>query len=183
MSICVIDEEGAIKFEGKVVSDVEAIVAVLQKLGAQICQIGLEAGTLTQYLTYDLRAAGYEVICLEARHVTATLAAMRNKTDRNDARGLAQILRSGWYRTVYVKSLQSHQSRALRTSRKAVLSKCIDLENELRGLLKVLGVRLPMRVGHVPLTLWSGATFSTIPIGRQLCFPCWMLARCCTRRF
>jgi len=95
VSICVIDEEGAIKFEGKVVSDVEAIVAVLQKLGAQICQIGLEAGTLTQYLTYDLRAAGYEVICLEARHVTATLAAMRNKTDRNDARGLAQILRSG----------------------------------------------------------------------------------------
>ena len=148
VSICVIDNEGAIKFEGKVASDVEAIVAVLKKLGAQICQVGLEAGTLTQYLTYGLRAAGYEVICLEARHVAATLAAMRNKTDRNDARGLAHILRTGWYRTVYVKSVQSHQTRALLTSRKAVLSKCIDLENELRGLLRVLGVRLPMRVGH-----------------------------------
>ena len=73
---------------------------------------------------------------------------MRNKTDRNDARGLAQILRTGWYRTVHVKSLHSHQVRALLASRKAILKKCVDLENELRGLLKVFGVRLPSRVGH-----------------------------------
>jgi transposase len=77
---------------------------------------------------------------MEARQVAASLAAMRNKTDRNDARGLAQILRTGWYRAVHVKSAQSHQVRALLSSRKAILSKCIDLENELRGLLKVIGV-------------------------------------------
>jgi transposase len=89
----------------------------------------------------------------EARRISrweheAVLEAMRNKTDRNDARGLAQILRTGWYRTVHVKSAASHQARALLSSRKVVLSKCCDLENELRGLLKVFGVRLPMRVGH-----------------------------------
>ncbi len=85
---------------------------------------------------------------MEARQVAASLAAMRNKTDRNDARGLAQILRTGWYRTVHVKSIESHQVRALLSSRKMILTKCIDLENELRGLLKVFGVRLPPRVGH-----------------------------------
>jgi transposase len=81
------------------------------------------------------------------RQVAATLQAMRNKTDRNDARGLAQILRTGWSRTVHVKSVASHQARALLSSRKVVISKFCDLENELRGLLKVFGVRLPMRGG------------------------------------
>lgn len=148
VSICVIDESGAIRFESKVAAEVDLIVAALRKFSPEIRQVGFEAGTLTQYLTYGLRAAGIEVICLEARQVAASLAAMRNKTDRNDARGLAQILRTGWYRTVHVKSAQSHQVRALLSSRKAILSKCIDLENELRGLFKVIGVRLPMRVGH-----------------------------------
>jgi transposase len=110
--------------------------------------VGFEAGTLTQYLTYGLQAAGFEVICLEARRVSVTLAAMRNKTDRNDARGIAQILRTGWYSRVHVKSLHSHQVRALLASRKVILKKCVDLENELRGLLKVFGIRLPSRVGH-----------------------------------
>ena len=99
-------------------------------------------------MTYGLQKAGFEVICLEARQTAATLAAMRNKTDRNDARGLAQILRTGWYRTVHVKSLESHQVRALLASRKATLAKCVDLENELRGLLKIFGVRLAPRVAH-----------------------------------
>ena len=124
------------------------IVATLRHFSGEIRQVGFEAGTLTQYLTYGLSHAGFDVICLEARQVAASLAAMRNKTDRNDARGLAQILRTGWYRTVHVKSIESHQVRALLSSRKMILTKCIDLENELRGLLKVFGVRLPPRVGH-----------------------------------
>jgi transposase len=140
VSICVVDDSGAIRFESKVVAETEAIVGALRKFEPEIRQVGFEAGTLTQYLTYGLRAAGFEVICMEARQVAASLAAMRNKTDRNDARGLAQILRTGWYRAVHVKSAQSHQVRALLSSRKAILSKCIDLENELRGLLKVIGV-------------------------------------------
>ena len=148
VSICVVDEVGVVRYEEKVCAEVDLIVTRLRRFSTEIKQLGLEAGTLTQYLTYGLQQAGYEVICLEPRQTAATLAAMRNKTDRNDARGLAQILRSGWYRRVHVKSLESHQLRALLTSRKAILTKCIDLENELRGLLKIFGVRLAGRVGH-----------------------------------
>ena len=148
VSICVVDESGEVWHEAKVSAEVDVIVATLRRFSAEIRQVGFEAGTLTQYLTYGLSEAGYEVVCMEARQVAASLAAMRNKTDRNDARGLAQILRTGWYRTVHVKSLESHQVRALLTSRKMILTQCIDLENELRGLLKVFGVRLPPRVGH-----------------------------------
>ena len=148
VSICVVDESGEVWHEAKVSAEVDVIVATLRRFSAEIRQVGFEAGTLTQYLTYGLSEAGYEVVCMEARQVAASLAAMRNKTDRNDACGLAQILRTGWYRTVHVKSLESHQVRALLTSRKMILTQCIDLENELRGLLKVFGVRLPPRVGH-----------------------------------
>ena len=98
VSICVVDETGVVQYEAKVAAEVDVIVASLRRFTSEIKQVGFEAGALTQYLTYGLQAAGFKVICLEARQVAATLAAMRNKTDRNDARGLAQILRSGWYR-------------------------------------------------------------------------------------
>jgi len=110
--------------------------------------VGFEAGVLTQHLTYGLKAAGHEVVCMEARQVSAALAAMRNKTDKNDARGIAQILRTGWYSRVHVKSVESHYVRVLLASRKAIFNKCIDLENEVRGLLKIFGVKLPPRVYH-----------------------------------
>jgi transposase len=148
VSICVVDASGELRYEAKVAAELDVIVATLRRFSAEIKQVGFEAGALTQYLTYGLSEAGYDVVCMEARQLAASLAAMRNKTDRNDARGLAQILRTGWYRTVHVKSIESHQVRALLSSRKMVLSKCIDLENEVRGLLKVFGVRLPPRVGH-----------------------------------
>jgi transposase len=147
VSICVVDDKGEVCLEAKVAAEIDAIVDRLRKFSSDVKSVGFEAGTLTQYLTYGLQA-GFEVICLEARQVSVTLAAMRNKTDRNDARGLAQILRTGWYSRVHVKSLHSHQVRALLASRKAILKKCVDLENELRGLLKVFGIRLPSRVGH-----------------------------------
>ena len=90
----------------------------LHRFDRDVKSVGFEAGTLTQYLTYGLQAAGFEVVCLEARQVSVTLAAMRNKTDRNDARGIAQILRTGWYSRVHVKSLHSHQVRALLARRR-----------------------------------------------------------------
>ncbi len=146
--LCVIDQDGEIQAEAKLDSQVECIVAILWELKLEIAAIGLEAGTLTQYLTYGLQAAGYEVICMEARQVKAALSAMRNKTDKNDARGIAQLLRSGWYSRVHVKSIESHHIRMLLSSRKAVLNKCIDLENEIRGLFKVFGIKLPPKLGH-----------------------------------
>ena len=105
VNLCVIDEQGEIKAETKLASEVEDIVAYLQGLEYEVSSVGLEAGTLTQYLTYGLQSAGYEVICMEARQVKAALSAMRNKTDKHDARGIAQILRSGWYSRVHVKSI------------------------------------------------------------------------------
>jgi transposase len=171
VSICVVDEVGVVRHEAKVAAEIELIVAALRRFSAEIKQVGFEAGTLTQYLTYGLQAAGFEVICLEARQVAATLAAMRNKTDRNDARGLAQILRSGWYRRVHVKSLESHQVRALLSSRKAILTKCVDLENELRGLLKIFGVRLAARVGHGSFDEAVRATLTADPLLARALLP------------
>src|SRR4029453_11605734 len=148
ISICIVDDTGDVRYEAKIPAEIPRVVACLRSFSAELKVVGFEAGTLTQYLTYGLQAAGFEVICLEARQVSAALAAMRNKTDRNDARGIAQILRTGWYSRVHVKSLESHQVRLLLSSRRAVLSKCVDLENELRGLLKVFGVRLASKVPH-----------------------------------
>lgn len=148
VSLCIVDNEGSIAFESKIDSDVDKIVQCIRSFSDDIHTIGFEAGALTQYLTYGFQAAGFEVICLEARQVSVTLSAMRNKTDKNDARGLAQILRTGWYRRVHVKSFDSHLVRVLLTSRKAVLSKCVDLENEIRGLIRLIGVKLPSSVKH-----------------------------------
>jgi len=148
VAICIIDNEGAIRLETSVPSEVEDITAVLDSFDGTIVSVGFEAGVLTQYLTYGLQSTGYEVICMEARQVKAALSAMRNKTDKNDARGIAQVLRSGWYSRVHVKSMRSHEIRALLSSRRAVLSKCTDLEQEVRGLFKVFGIKLPPRLGH-----------------------------------
>ena len=144
--ICVIDDDGKIFAEGKTDSEAADIVAFLDELKVSIAKVGLEAGTLTQYLTYGLQLAGFEVVCMEARQVKNALSAMRNKTDKNDARGIAQLLRCGWYSRVHIKSMVSHRVRAL--SRKAVLAKCIDLENEIRGIFMVYGIKLPPRLGH-----------------------------------
>jgi transposase len=85
---------------------------------------------------------------MEARQVNAALSAMRNKTDRNDARGIAQVLRTGWFSPVHMKSREAHGQRALLSTRKALLKKTMDLANEVRGLLKVFGIRLPKAVKH-----------------------------------
>lgn len=120
----------------------------LKSFNEDITSVGFEAGTLTQYLTYGLQAAGFEVICLEARQVSAAPSAMRNKTDKNDARGIAQILRTGWCNRVHVKSFESHLIRALLTSRKTVLKKCVDFENEIRGLVRLIGIKLLGTLKH-----------------------------------
>ncbi len=148
VNICVIDDEGKLVAEAKLASDVQDIVAYLDELNLNISSIALEAGTLTQYMTYGLQSADFEVICMEARQVKAALSAMRNKTDKHDARGIAQLLRSGWYSQVHVKSIESHHIRMLLSSRRAVLSKCVDLENEVRGLFKIFGIKLPLKLGH-----------------------------------
>ncbi len=148
VAVCIIDQDGKVKLERSVPSDVPDLVRCLVEFGQSIHQVGLEAGTLTQHLTYGLREAGFDVVCMEARQVNAALSAMRNKTGKHDARGIAQILRAGWYSRVHVKSVEAHHTRALLTCRKVMQRKCIDLENEIRGFLKVSGVKLPLRLSR-----------------------------------
>jgi len=148
VNLCMIDDQGGIIAEAKLASEVTDLIAWLDGLDLEVSIVGLEAGTLAQYLTYGLQSAGFTVVCMEARQVQAALSAMRNKTDKNDARGIAQLLRTGWYNPVHVKSMESHRVRALLASRKAVLNKCIDLEHEIRGLFKVFGIKLPPKLGH-----------------------------------
>ena len=84
-----------------------------RRLRGAIEAVALEAGTLTQWLTQGSRAAGHRVVVLEARQVKTTLSSLRSKTDRNDARGIAQILRTGWYREVHVKGLDASAPEVL----------------------------------------------------------------------
>ena len=148
VSICMIDEDGTIALERTVPFEIEDVVACLQSVHDMVEQVGFEAGVMSQHLFHGLVAAGYDTVCMEARQVSAALSAMRNKTDKNDARGIAQVLRSGWFSEVHIKSRASHYDRALLTSRKTVLRKCIDLEQEVRGLLRAFGLRLPATLAH-----------------------------------
>ena len=108
----------------------------------QIKRIGLEAGPLSQWLFNGLAEAGLPVICVETRHMRAALKAQINKTDRNDARGIAQMMRAGLYRPVHVKTLRSQKLRMLLTHRKLLQSKAIATENDLRTTLRNFGLKV-----------------------------------------
>lgn len=146
VAICVIDAEGNALLERSAACEIEDITQCLVRFPSSGLRIGFEAGAMSQHLFFGLQAAGFDVVCMEARQVNAALSAMRNKTDKTDARGIAQVLRSGWFNPVHMKSREAHAVRALLSSRKAVQRKCIDLANEIRGLFRIFGHRLPPRV-------------------------------------
>lgn len=141
-SICIVDADGKVVREVKVATEPDAIVAVLTHKGLTCRRVGLEAGPLSQWLSGALAAAGVPVICVETRHMKAALSAQINKTDRNDARGIAQMMRVGLYRAVHIKSVQSQERRMLLTSRKLLQSKALDIENDLRGTLRNFGLKV-----------------------------------------
>src|SRR4029434_6829589 len=147
-SVCIVDDTGRIVREVKVASEPEALVAVLGNAAYHFKRIGLEAGPLSQWLFSALAEAGLPAICVETRHMRTILKAQINKTDRNDARGMAQMSRAGLYRPVHVKSLRSQKQRMLLTHRKLLQSKAIAIENDLRGSLRNFGLKVGM-VGTV----------------------------------
>jgi transposase len=150
-SVCVVDAGGKIVREAKVESDPEVLSAFFQKLGLPLMRIGLEAGPLSQWLHAGLSGAGFTVVLLETRHVKAALSAMTVKTDRKDARGIAQLLRMGWYRPVHCKSPPSQEVRTLLAGRKLLLGKVIDIELGIRGLLRGFGLKMgPVSAGRFP---------------------------------
>ena len=147
-SVCMVDGTGRIVREVKVASEPDALLQVLKNPAYRFKRIGLEAGPLSQWLFSALAEAGLPVICVETRHMRAVLQAQINKTDRNDARGIAQMMRAGLYKPVHVKTLRSQKLRTLLTHRKLLQSKAIAVENDLRGTLRNFGLKVGM-VGTV----------------------------------
>ena len=147
-SVCIVDDTGKIVREVKVASEPDALLPVLTNPTYHFKRIGLEAGPLSQWLFSALAEAGLPVICVETRHMRAVLKAQINKTDRNDARGMAQMMRAGLYRPVHVKTLRSQKLRMLLTHRKLLQSKAISIDNDLRGTLRNFGLKVGV-VGKV----------------------------------
>jgi len=145
-SVCIVDKTGKVIREVKVATKPVAILAVLTEQALAIERIGLEAGPLSQWLYSALVEVDLPVICVETRHMQAALSAQINKSDRNDARGIAQMMR--WPVPVHVKTLASQKRRMLLTSRQLLQAKALDIENDLRGTLRNFGLKVGM-VGTV----------------------------------
>ena len=141
-SVCIVDAQGRVVRETKVPSDPEDLVRHFRSLDHPITRVALEAGPLSQWIHAGLTDAGLDTVLLETRHVKAALSAMTVKTDRKDARGLAQLLRMGWFRPVHAKSIGSQEMRALLVARKQLLGKLIDVELSIRGILRGFGLKV-----------------------------------------
>src|SRR5436309_6619920 len=141
-SVCVVDASGKIVRESKVLSEPAALIAWFCSLGLRVERIGLEAGPLSQWLYAGLKQAGLAVELIETRHVRKALETMPVKTDRNDARGIAQLMRLGWFKPVHCKSLAAQETRAVLTARKLIQAKLHDVEMSLRGILRGFGLKV-----------------------------------------
>lgn len=141
-SVCVVDAAGKVSREGKVLSQPEALIAWFAGLGREVTRVGLEAGPLSQWLYPAMTAAGLRVELLETRHVRAAFKTMPVKTDRTDARGIAELMRVGWFRPVHCKSLSAQETRAMLTARRLMKDKLHDVELSLRGLLRNFGLKV-----------------------------------------
>jgi transposase len=151
-SVCVVEGSGKIVSEAKIASEPQALIDWFALQGLKLTRIGLEAGPLSQWLYAGMRQAGLPIELLETRHVRAAFKTMPVKTDRNDARGIAELMRVGWFRPVHCKSLAAQEVRAQLTARKLVQSKLFDVEMSLRGILRGFGLKVgsttPKRFGR-----------------------------------
>jgi transposase len=139
-SVCILDQDGTRVFEGKVASEPAAIARLIRKRAPDLARVGLESGPTSVWLTHALKAEGLPVFCLDARHAQAVLSVRPNKTDRGDARGLADMVRVGWFKAVQVKSLASHERKTLLIVRHQLVDMRVRIDNQLRGILKTFGL-------------------------------------------
>jgi transposase len=159
-AICIVDRTGKIVREGVVESDPELIAAFVNSHAPHVARVGLETGATSTWLWTELNKMGLPVICVDARHAKAALKMQINKSDRNDALGIARIMQCGWYKEVRVKDLNSHAIKALLVSRALLVKIKRDIENQIRGLLKNLGLvigRAKMNVFAMRATELAGA--------------------------
>jgi len=142
-AVCIVDDAGKVVREQKVPTEPDDIVRLLASIGEDYGRVGIEAGPLSQWLVNGLTAAGLPVVCVETRHMMALLKAQQiNKSDRNDARGIAQMMRVGLFKPVHVKTQMAQEQRMLLTSRKLLQRKLLDVESDLRGTLRNFGLKV-----------------------------------------
>ena len=139
-TLCVVDGDGHRLWRGECISAPEQIARVVMQRAGADARIGVETGPMTPWLVHELRSLALDVVCLDARHAKAALRIQLNKTDRNDAEGLAQIMRTGWFRAVHVKSFDAHRTRALLGARLQLVGMVTRLSNHIRGVLKTFGM-------------------------------------------
>jgi transposase len=146
-ALCVVtSRDGTVVFETTVPTEPEAIALALRPFGTRLRKVGHEATGWSAWLHRALEDLGLPMVLLETRHAAAALAAQRNKTDRNDARGLAQLVRSGWLKPVHVKSLEANRMKLLLAHRRTLKRKLLDIENEVRQSMKMFGYMVGRRV-------------------------------------
>lgn len=143
-AVCIVDHEGRIVKERALATEPESLADWLAGTGLAIERVGHEAGPMSAWLHEGLASKGVPAVCVEARHMQTALAAMRNKTDRNDARGIAQMMRTGWYRPVHIKGRAAQELRLLLVARRTLIDNRHGIDNAIRGTLKVFG----LKVGH-----------------------------------
>jgi len=139
-SLCVLEANGAVSFEGRVPSEPAQLARAIRTRAPRAIKIGLETGATSVWLWHALRAEGLPVVCMDARHAHAALSVRPSKSDRSDARGLADMVRMGWYREVQIKSLAAHERRTLLTARQRLVTIRVDLDAQIRGMLKTFGL-------------------------------------------
>lgn len=139
-AICVVNQDGKVTWQGVVASNPAEIFDAISKRGLVNAKVGMETGPLSVWLYHSLRGLGLTIDCIHARHVHAALSVQLNKTDKNDAKGIAQLVRSGWYQPIHVKSMDSHQHRLVLTAREKLVQLKTAVNNQIRGMLKTFGV-------------------------------------------
>jgi transposase len=138
--VCVVDRDGKTLWQGDCESTPEAIGATIKERAPTAVRIGLESGNFSTWHWHGLTEMGLPAICIDAYHAHGVLKLQMNKTDKNDAHGLAQIMRCGWYKPVKIKSFESHESRALFRVRSNLVTMRTDVVNSIRGTLRTFGI-------------------------------------------
>ncbi len=148
-SLCIVDGTGTIIRETSVASEPEALCLALKDHASDIARIGIEASSIGIWLARELLAEGLPARVVETRHMHSALSAMRNKTDRNDAHGIAQMMRTGWFRVVHVKASATQRLATFLANRRLLKRKLVDLHNHIRGSLRAHGLKVgPVAAGR-----------------------------------
>lgn len=141
-AVCLLDRDGQLVWQGKVDSEPGPLGEKLKAWWDEIDLVGLEACPLSEWLHAALVEAGFNTVCVEVRHAKRFLSTRSVKTDRNDARGIAEMMRVGHYRAVHVKSSEAQMIRTVLQARRQVVATLLQIQGSIRGLLKVYGLKV-----------------------------------------